>query len=151
VLNELARTGAVSLITDGRVAVRKTTPRVKGYGSDVVADIALRLRDYATTLIGNIESPETPVFVGFDEIPSVSADEAALFQVTFSDRAASLVDGVERWRVAQTRIRSNKGTKERPGSRVGVGVFLIAPQATSGVPSDKRSSLGHSTGKRSKR
>ena len=69
VLNELVRTGAVSIGSSGRVAVRKTTPRVKGYGSDVVAEVAHRLRDFGATLVGNIEHPETPVFVGFNEIP----------------------------------------------------------------------------------
>jgi hypothetical protein len=125
VLNELVRTRAVSVGGSGRVAVRKTTPRVKGYGSDVVAEVANRLRDLGSTLVGNIERPETPIFVGFSEIPGLSSDEAALFQVTFSDRAASLVDGVDRWRTSQARIRSKKRSKDTAGVRVGLGVYLL--------------------------
>ncbi|HEV7431837.1 MAG TPA: DUF6502 family protein [Steroidobacteraceae bacterium] len=128
VLNELVRTGAVSIASSGRVAVRKTTPRVKGYGSDVVSEVAQRLRDFGATLVGNIERPETPIFVGFNEIPGLSADEAALFQVTFSDRAASLVDGVDRWRTSQARIRSKARSKDKSGVRVGLGVFLVGQQ-----------------------
>jgi Family of unknown function (DUF6502) len=54
VLNELVRTGAVSVASNGRAAVRKTTPRVKGYGSEVVAEVAQRVKDLGTTLVGNI-------------------------------------------------------------------------------------------------
>jgi len=135
VLNELVRTGAVSHLENDRVAVRKRTPRVKGYGSDVVADVAIRLGDFARTLVGNIEHPETPVFVGFDEIPGLSTDEAALFQVTFSDRAASLVDGVDRWRTSQTRIGSKGRLKEKSGIKVGLGVYLMTQQPDSGAAS----------------
>lgn len=128
VLNELMRTGAVSVAGNGRVAVRKTTPRAKGYGSEVVAEIAQRLRDLSGTLVENIENPESPIFVGFNEIRGLSADEAALFQVTFSDRAASLVDGVDRWRTSQARIRSKAKSDEQSGARVGLGVFLVGQQ-----------------------
>jgi hypothetical protein len=85
--------------------------------------------------VGNIEHPETPVFVGFDEIPGLSTDEAALFQVTFSDRAASLVDGVDRWRTSQTRIGSKGRLKEKSGIKVGLGVYLMTQQPDSGATS----------------
>ena len=134
VLNELSRTGAVSVTNSGKVAVRKTTPRVKGYGSDVVAEVAHRLRDFGTTLVGNIERPEAPVFVGFQtRFPGLSPDEAALFQVTFSDRAASLVDGVDRWRTSQAHIRSKGTSKDMVGVKVGLGVFLVSQQPESGM------------------
>ena len=134
VLNELVRTGAVSVGSNGLVGVRKTTPRVRGYGSDVVAEVAHRLRDFGSTLVGNIESPETPIFVGFNEIPGLSPDEAALFQATFSDRAASLIDGVDQWRASQARIRSKQGVKDKSGARVGLGVFLVGHQSHLGAP-----------------
>jgi hypothetical protein len=134
VLNELVRSGAVSRVSAGLVAVRKTTPRVRGYGSEVVAEIANRLRDLGTTLVGNIERPETPVFVGFQELSGLSADEAALFHVTFSERAASLVDGVERWRTSQAHIRSRGKSKAGPGAKVGLGVYLVGPQSPAESP-----------------
>ena len=84
------------------------------------------MRDLGNTLVKNIESAQDPIFVGFSDIDKLSADEAALFQETFSERAASLVDGVERWRTSQTRMRAKtkKGQAEE-GTRVGLGVYLV--------------------------
>ena len=127
VLNELIRSGAATRMSGGKVAARKHTPRVKGYGSDVVAEVANRVRDLGATLVGNIEHPETPVFVGFRDLTGLTADEAALFQVTFSERASSLVDGVGRWRTSQAHVGAGRGRKS--GSRVGLGVFLIGEQS----------------------
>jgi len=129
VLNELVRSGAVSRAPGGRVVVKKYSPRVRGFGRDVVAEFTERLRDLGDTLVNNIENPRHPVFVGFSEIKNLSADEAALFQETFSERAASLVDGVNRWRKSQARIRSKVAIKSSDGTRVGMGVYLVE-QAT---------------------
>jgi hypothetical protein len=128
VLKELVRSGAVSRAAGGRVAVRKTSPRVRGFGSDVVAEISARIRDLGTTLVDNVEHAETPLFIGFQEIKNLSADEAALFQATFSERAASLVDGVDRWRLSQTRIHARARSKSTASNRVGLGVFLVGQQ-----------------------
>ena len=125
VLNELARIGAVSRVAGGRVAVKKNTPRVRGFGADVVAEFSARLRDLGGTLVSNIEGVENPIFVGFSEIKNLSADEAALFQETFSERAASLVDGVTRWRTSQSRMRARGKNKQSDGTRVGIGVYLL--------------------------
>ena len=139
VLNELVRSGAASRLSGGRVAIRKHTPRVKGYGPDVVAEISNRVRDLGSTLVGNIEHPETPIFVGFRDIDGLSADEAALFQVTFSERASSLVDGVGRWRTSQTHVRAKGPGRKKQGIRVGLGVFLVGepPAATDASQSAK--------------
>lgn len=151
VLNELARTGAVSRVSGGLVSVRKTTPRVKGYGSDVVAEIANRLRDLGATLVGNIERPETPIFVGFHEIAGLSVDEAALFQVTFSERAASLVDGVDRWRTSQAHIRSKRKGQDSSGARVGLGVYLVSQQPPPAAQSGKSKVASAAARRRTKR
>jgi hypothetical protein len=128
VLNELLRAGAALRQSGGKVALRKHTPRVKGYGSDVVAEVANRVRDLGATLVGNIENPETPIFVGFRDLKGLTEDEAALFQVTFSERASSLVDGVSRWRTSQAHLRERAGRGRKAGIRVGLGVFLIGEQ-----------------------
>jgi hypothetical protein len=130
VLNELLRSGAVSRAAGGRVAVRKNTPRVRGFGADVVAEFSARLRDLGSTLVNNIEGVENPIFVGFSEIKSLSADEAALFHETFSERAASLVDGVDRWRTSQSRLRAKAKSKHPDGTRVGIGVYLLEQKST---------------------
>ncbi len=125
VLNELARIGAVSRVAGGRVAVKKNTPRVRGFGADAVAEFSARLRDLGGTLVSNIEGVENPIFVGFSEIKNLSTDEAALFQETFSERAASLVDGVTRWRTSQARMRAKTSGKQPDGTRVGLGIYLL--------------------------
>ena len=128
VLNELLRGRAVSRARDGRVAVRKTTLRARGFGADVVAEFTARLRDLGSTLVNNIEDAQSPIFVGFSEIKHLPADEAALFQETFSERAASLVDGVERWRTSQARLRAKRKDRSTEGTRVGMGVYMVAEQ-----------------------
>jgi hypothetical protein len=131
VLKELLRSGAVSRSDDNQFAVRKQIPRVRGFGADVVAEFASRLRDLGGTLVDNIEDSKHPIFVGFSEIKNLSADEAALFQETFSERAASLVDGVERWRTSQTRMRAKlKKGRAAEGTRVGLGVYLVEQRPT---------------------
>lgn len=125
VLKELLRSGAVSRSGGGRLAVKKHTPRVRGFGAEVVAEFAARLRDLGSTLVDNIEDSRNPIFVGFSDIKNLSSDEAALFQETFSERAASLVDGVDRWRTGQTRMRAKAKVKSAEGTRVGLGVYLV--------------------------
>ncbi len=139
VLKELVRSGAVSRVAGGRVAVRKNTPRVRGFGADVVAEFSARLRDLGSTLVNNIEGVENPIFVGFSEIKNLAADEAALFQETFSERAASLVDGVNRWRTSQSRMRAKARNKQPDGTRVGIGVYLVEHKSTpAALPSGRK-------------
>lgn len=140
VLNELVRSGAVSRMAGGRVAVKKNTPRARGFGADVVAEFSARLRDLGSTLVNNIEGVEDPIFVGFAEIKSLSVDEAALFHETFSERAASLVDGVDRWRTSQSRLRGKRARNKQPdGARVGIGVYLLEQKSAPAVlPSGRK-------------
>lgn len=125
VMKELLKSGAISKAAGGSVAVKKNTPRVRGFGADVVAEFSARMRDLGSTLVKNIEGVQEPIFVGFSEIKHLSADEAALFQETFSERAASLVDGVERWRSSQARMRAKTKGQTGEGTRVGLGVYLV--------------------------
>jgi len=129
VLNELVRTGAVSRLRGGQVAVRKTTPRIRGFSSEVIADVAGRLHDMGSTLVHNIENSDEPLFVGFEDIANLPAGEAALFQATFSERAASLVDGVERWRTSQIRLRARNKDRMPGDTRVGLGVYLVSQRS----------------------
>jgi hypothetical protein len=151
VLNELVRSGAVFRIAGARVAVRKATLRVRGYDVDVIAEICSRLRDLGATLVGNVECSDNPIFVGFQEIHDLSADEAALFQATFSERAATLVDGVGRWRTSQSRIRSRSALDSGGKSRVGLGVYLIGPQHPRVTPAAAKPVKRHIPRTRAKR
>jgi hypothetical protein len=139
VLNELVRSGAVSRAAGGRVAVKKNTPRARGFGADAVAEFSARLRDLGSTLVNNIEGAKDPLFVGFSDIKSLSADEAALFHETFSERAASLVDGVNRWRTSQARLRAKTRKAQPDGRRVGIGVYLLEQNsAPAELPSGRK-------------
>jgi hypothetical protein len=139
VLNELLRSGAIARIGRSLVSVKKTTPRVRGFSPEAVAEISARLRDLGATLVDNIENADSPVFVGFNEINNISADEAALFQTTFSERAASLVDSVGRWRTSQSRIRARVTILEPTRSRVGLGAYLVGSQTAPSPKVAKRS------------
>jgi hypothetical protein len=74
-----------------------------------------------------------------------------LFQVTFSDRAASLVDGVDRWRTSQARMRSKGRSKEKSGVRVGLGVFLLGQQPQPGAQAGKPPNTTATIRRRTKR
>lgn len=152
VLKELLRSRAVTLAPDGRVTVKKHTPRVRGFGADVVAEFSARMRDLGNTLVKNIEDADAPIFVGFSDIKNLSTDEAALFQETFSERAASLVDGVERWRTSQSRMRpkTEKGEAEA-GTRVGLGVYLVEQRAPEAPAQPNKKPVSRAKRKRIKR
>ncbi|MBS0388530.1 MAG: hypothetical protein JSR15_08610 [Proteobacteria bacterium] len=150
VLNELVRSGAVSRAPGGHVVVKKHSPRVRGFGSDVVAEFTARLRDLGNTLVNNIEDVKHPIFVGFSEIKNLSPDEAALFQETFSERAASLVDGVERWRTSQARIRAKDRKQSAEGTRVGMGVYLVEQPPVPIVEPAKRQAQRRTSARRIK-
>jgi hypothetical protein len=151
VLNELVRSGAIVRIGRSIVSVKKGTPRVRGFSPEVVAEISARLRDLGGTLVDNIENSDNPVFVGFSEIRNLSSDEAALFQSTFSERAASLVDSVGRWRTSQSRIRARVKNVGPKSSRVGLGVYLIEPQQPGETPAIGKPVKRHITRARAKR
>ena len=147
VLNELVRSGAVSRIRDDKVAVKKSSSRVKGFTPDVIAEVAARIRDVGATLVHNVENTIDPLFVGFEDVNDLSPDEAALFQLTFSERAASLVDGISRWRASQVRVRDKKQGAANSGIRVGLGVFLVGePQSVAPLAS-KSKATGKATAK----
>ena len=148
VLKELLRSGAIARTQDRRIAVRKSTPRTRGFGASAVAEFATRLRDLGATLVDNIENSDAPLFVGFEEIADLPPDEAALFQSTFSERAASLVDGVDRWRTSQARMRARLKNRVADGTRVGLGVFLINQKSAAPATTEKATPAGRSPTRR---
>jgi len=130
VLKELLRAGAVSKTPRGLVRVRKSSLREKGFGPEVVSEFSSRLQDLGRAMVNNIENQANPLFVGFKDILNLSRDEAALFHSTFSERAATLVDGVDRWRQSQSRIRTALSMEQPANIRVGLGVFLVGHEET---------------------
>jgi hypothetical protein len=150
VLKELLRTGAVSRTGRGLVRVRKSSLRARGFGAEVVSEFSSRLQDLGTTMVNNIENQANPLFVGFREILNLGRDEAALFHSTFSERAATLVDSVDRWRQSQSRLRTKVSSNQSDNVRVGLGVFLVGQEVASvqGMP---RKTRGHIRPRISKR
>lgn len=126
VLRELERVGAVHRTKDDRVRLRKSHIRAKGFSPDVVADIAQHLRDLGTTLVGNVGSADKPAYAAFQSVQALTPDEAALFQATFSERMASLLNSVSIWMRSQARIKKKAALDAGHGAMdVGIGVYLV--------------------------
>jgi hypothetical protein len=89
-------------------------------------------------MVNNIENQADPLFVGFREILNLGRDEAALFHSTFSERAATLVDSVDRWRQSQSRIRTKLTSDQPDDVRVGLGVFLVGHEIDSAQKTPRR-------------
>src|SRR5260221_1568308 len=122
---EFLRAGAVSKTSPGLVRVRETSLREKGFEPEVGSEFSSRLPELGNAMVNNIENHANPLFVGFRDILNLSRDEAALFHSTFSERAATLVDGVDRWRQSQSKIRTALSQEQLANVRVGLGVFLV--------------------------
>jgi hypothetical protein len=126
VLRELRRVGAVRRTADGKIVLKRSHVRAKGFTSDAIAEISRRLRDLGTALVENVGNTDSPVYASYQSVQALVPDEAALFHATFSERAASLLNGVSIWTRSQARLK-RKGTV---GSLqrlidVGIGVYLI--------------------------
>jgi hypothetical protein len=124
VLKELERGGAVRRSKSGTLRLRKQSTRMKGYGSETLAEVTSRVHDLAATMVGNVERTDRPIYTGFQDIPSLPVELATLFQSIFSERAAALLEGVDRWAATQAKLRKQEAASE-PQSRVGIGVYLI--------------------------
>jgi hypothetical protein len=125
VLSELVRIGAVVRTANNEARLRRQTTRVRGYNPEAMADIASRVRDIANTMVGNIEKPDRATFTGFHELSQLPPDMAALFLTAFSERAALLLEGVERWSATQQRQRKGTDTPVTDQRRVGLGIYLV--------------------------
>lgn len=145
VLKELERTGSIRRLEPSSISLRKASVRMKGYNNEALVEASLRLHDLGTSFLKGLESPDAPVFHGFQELKVDSGDAAALFQKTFAERGASLLAGVERWIGSQAHIRPRKLPEKDLKTRVGIGVYLVnemssspASKARSGTPERRK-------------
>jgi len=147
VLRELQRTGSVVRTRAGLIKLKKYSTQERGYGADVLGQVALHVADLASALVKNIEQPDRPIFVGFEELKAVPEDVAQLFNALFSERAGLLLEGVSRW------VNTHYGLAKRPKAgmdrmrRVGLGIYFIdepagQDKATLPAPSLQRKRLG---------
>jgi hypothetical protein len=134
VLRELERSGAVTRSKADMVRLRKQSTRLKGYSAESMAEVTTRIRDLAATMVGNIEKADRQTYTGFQDVTSLPAEVAALFLSTFSERAALLLDGVDRWVTSQKRLRKPGDAAEPHRRRIGIGVYLVDEAAGEDVP-----------------
>jgi hypothetical protein len=126
VFKELKRARAVSKKGDNEVRLVRARIRTRGFSNDALADVSVQLSRLGNTLVGNIEAREHPIFAEYRGINDLSPDEAALFQLTFAERAASLLGSVPTWTKSQKRLRKDAGRMKRlDPSESGVGVYLV--------------------------
>jgi hypothetical protein len=125
VLKELEKTGAVRRTRAGQVQLLKGSTRLRAFSNDVIFDLAKKIHDLAAALVQNAEQPDNPTFVGSQDLLSRSPEEAALFQTTFAERAAALLDGVGRWADIQKKHQKTKPSGSGSSERVGIGVYLM--------------------------
>jgi hypothetical protein len=125
VFRELQRAGSVSRAQSGLIKLRRQSTRQRGYGSEVLGEIAMHVADLAATLVGNIERRDHPTFAGFQEIESVPEAVAQVFNAVFAERAGLLLEGVMRWAsTQQMQLKKNKNSAEAM-RRVGMGIYFI--------------------------
>jgi hypothetical protein len=125
IFRELHRAGAVSRTRAGVVRLLKHSVRSRGYSAETLADVMGRIRDMSTTLVDNLDKPQRPTFSGFQDLGSVPANIATLFSAVFTERAASLLDGVDRWAASQKAMDKKRTSKSTQSiRRVGIGIYL---------------------------
>jgi len=125
VLRELDRMKAVTTTRSGKIRLRKRTMEPSMHVAQQLAELAHLLGDFTRTVQQITESGKPPLFFGFKDSIVNSPHQAALFQRTFSRRAASLLEGIEQWATHQTKERSRKQGTTKSKTRVGLGVYLV--------------------------
>jgi hypothetical protein len=125
VLRELERMELVTTTRSGKLQPSTKRVRPSAHACLQLADLAKVFSDFANTASRNPTSDEAPIFFGFRESSVASAEQASLFQRTFSRRAAMLLESIEQWvshqRGAKPRLRRIRSSR----TRVGMGIYLV--------------------------
>jgi len=136
VLRELERMQVVSRTAAGTLRIHRKALHSRNLLMEQLFDVARAFRDFAATVSGE-HGLNAQGFFGFKEGTVPSADQAALFQRTFAERGAILLDSFEQWRKGQTRVTGKSPRAGRGPVRVGVGVYLIQDKTTLGSPTNR--------------
>lgn len=135
VLSELERAGAVARVKSGRVQLRSQTGRGAAHRGETLTHMASRVHDLAATLVANESGDGRPTFVGFREASGLRTESGAVFNKTFTERAALLLDAVDRWLALQAASMPKSRGPEATGRRVGIGIYLLdQPEAQQALP-----------------
>jgi hypothetical protein len=140
VLKELERLNAVTLSRSRGLRLRSS--RIRGKSTEHMLDLARLFPDFANTVSPQDARPGRPLFFGFRDSVVDSLDQAARFQRTFSNRAAVMLQGVEQWVAGQAEPGRSKSTAREDKCRVGVGVYIVQGDSSSGRPLVKARSRG---------
>src|SRR6202451_4576695 len=97
VLRELERMQVVSRTAAGTLRIHRKALHSRNLLMEQLFDVARAFRDFAATVSGE-HGLNAQGFFGFKEGTVPSADQAALFQRTFAERGAILLDSFEQWR-----------------------------------------------------
>jgi hypothetical protein len=125
VLKELQRLGVVSRTRENRVKLKKATLRSPGIGSKRIAGISERMRIIGAALVDELSTPEQKRSCIFESSRELAREEAALFITLFSERAAELIDGAERWyRGGTGGSKSGGAAKNEKLQRVAIRVIV---------------------------
>jgi hypothetical protein len=118
VLKELQRLGVVSKTRANTVRLLRASLRSPSMGSSQIANFAERMRTIGLVLMKELESPDQGRASVFETSKELGPEESALFLSLFSERAAELIDGAERWyhgntaRPKKTKTRSEEKTQK---------------------------------------
>lgn len=137
VLRELERMKVVSKTATGTLRLHPKALDSRSLLMEQLLDVARAFRDFAAT-VSNEHGLNTRGFFGFKEGLVPSTDQAALFQRTFSERGANLLDSFEQWRKGQTRVSGKSARAGHAPVRVGVGVYLVHDKTTPNPISARR-------------
>lgn len=129
VLRELERMKVVSRTAAGTLRLHPKALHSRSLLMEQLLDVARAFGDFAAT-VSSVHGLNTQGFFGFKEGTVPSTDQAALFQRTFAERSANLLDSFEQWRKGQTRVSGKLARSGRAPVRVGVGVYLIQDRKT---------------------
>jgi hypothetical protein len=125
VLRELERIKVVTKTRSGTLRLHSRALHSRSLLIQQLSDVARVFRDFAATVAGAEREGNARGYFGFKEAVVPSVDQAALFQHTFAERGAILLESFEQWLKGQTRITGKPLRSTNASVRVGVGVYLV--------------------------
>jgi hypothetical protein len=125
VLRELERMGVVKTTSAGVVKFRRRNIESKTHFTEQMAEFTHLFRDFVNTVQQISEPKDPPLFFGFKDSILTTPHQAALFQRTFSKRAATLLESIDQWIAHQNKSKQSKHVAAELKTRVGLGVYLI--------------------------
>lgn len=125
VLRELERMSIVRRTSSGKLKLRAAHAMRRSAGGQAMRDFGKFLRDFVYSAAAFDPDKERSRFFAFREAMLTSPDTAALFQRTFSRRAALLLNGIDQWVKSQQIHHARTKVMRSKDVRVGLGVYVF--------------------------